>query len=91
MFEIYCFFYYRGLNAAESVINTMRVAQLHETNETKFSVIKGTLKHSNLKDFKSAVKKYKFQLNEYQLLEIITELALINIDWLFEVNFTFLY
>lgn len=76
----------RGLAAAELVLNTMRAAQLNESNDTRFSILRGILRRSNFNEFQVSLQKYGFKLEEYQLLDIITELGLNNMKWLSSVS-----
>lgn len=72
--------------AAESVLSTMRAAQLNISNNTKFSILKGMSRYSSQNDFQKAVKLYGFELNDDHLMEIISELGLNNAHWLLEVS-----
>lgn len=53
----------------------MKVAQINMTNDTKFAILKGVSRHSDLRNFQKAITKYGFELDEYQLSEITYELA----------------
>lgn len=64
----------------------MKVAQINITNNTKFAILKGMARHPNFKSFQKALTIYGFKLNEYQLLEIIYELACNDPNWLPEVK-----
>ncbi|XP_023011712.2 leucine-rich PPR motif-containing protein, mitochondrial isoform X1 [Leptinotarsa decemlineata] len=76
-----------GLKAAESVLLTMRTAQIPETNNTKLAILKGLLRRKNHDDFKKFLNYYPLKLDEKQLLNILQELGLNGeISWLQEMN-----
>lgn len=75
-----------GLAAAESILDTMKVTQINMTNNTKFAILKGMSRQPDLNNFEKTIIKYGFKLNEYQLLEIIYEVACNNANWLPKVE-----
>lgn len=86
---LYSYFYIctcSGLAAAETILNTMRAAHVNISNDTRLSILKGVLRHSNYIDFERAVRIYGFKLNEYQLLDIINELDSNNVNFLSSVS-----
>lgn len=64
----------------------MKAAQISETKDTKFCLLKGIIRKCDLTDFQTAIRKYGFNLNEYQLLDIVTDLGLHNVNWLPEAS-----
>ncbi|KAJ8921642.1 hypothetical protein NQ315_010551 [Exocentrus adspersus] len=72
-----------GVESGETVVRTMRAAQIPETDRTRFSILKGVLQRSNVDDVDYVFKKYSLDLTEKQFLELLEIIGLNgNIHWL---------
>lgn len=75
------------MEGAKNVLETMKAAKVPETDETYFAILKGVIRSQNYNDFIMFLDKYKFTLDENQILIILKELGLNNhVEWLSEVR-----
>ncbi|KAJ8934408.1 hypothetical protein NQ314_013449 [Rhamnusium bicolor] len=78
---------YLGIKSGESVLLTMKAAQVPETANTKFSILKGVSKRDSFDEFQNVLRKYPISLTDIQLLELVKVLGINdNISWLPKVN-----
>lgn len=64
------------------------MAQIPETADTKFSLLKGVLQRDNSDDIDHVMERYPIDLTEEQVLELLEILGLRgNISWLKKVNY----
>ncbi|XP_030767490.1 leucine-rich PPR motif-containing protein, mitochondrial isoform X2 [Sitophilus oryzae] len=76
-----------GLEATDTVLNTMRSAQILENNTTKISILKGLIRRKDLNDLKKAIERFDFEFTEDDFLKILLEFGLVgNEDIFFEIN-----
>lgn len=71
----------------ESVLKTMRMAHIAETQKTVFALLKGAVIRGTKEDLNKILEKHSVKLNDLQLVDIVLELGLKdNFSWLPEVN-----
>ncbi|CAH0552880.1 unnamed protein product [Brassicogethes aeneus] len=64
-----------GLNGGESVLKTMKSAQVPETKLTKLAIFKGLASRLDFNEFKNALHKYPVELDDVDTLELLEYLG----------------
>ncbi|KAL3279388.1 hypothetical protein HHI36_016898 [Cryptolaemus montrouzieri] len=71
-----------GLRAGETVLKSMHMAKLSESDSTRFFILKGLAKRHDFKEFIEGITKYSLHLSEKMLLDLLYTLGFSgNHEW----------